>query len=226
MSTFVLVHGTWHGGWCWKKLEPKLDRLGHKCFAPSLTTSAESGLSTHVKEVTNLLESQDLEGAILVGHSYGGLVITGVADRTNRVASLVYLDAIVAEHGESAFSLLGGMESEFRRNADANGLVSPWRPEDFGVTERTDVAWMKRLLRPFPMLTHQEKLAASDGKAKQLPRYFVHCTQFGMGGFAQKIRQEGGTVFELDAGHDAMITEPEKLAVILDKIARAPLKLR
>jgi hypothetical protein len=94
-------------------------------------------------------------------------------------------------------------------------------PDDFGVTDTTDVVWMKEYLKPFPTLTHKEKLSASTKKAKRLPRYFVHCTQFGMGGFAQKIHQEGGTVFELDAGHDAMITEPKKLAVILDRITYA-----
>jgi pimeloyl-ACP methyl ester carboxylesterase len=222
MSTFVLVHGTWHGGWCWKKLTPELEKLGHACFAPSLSVSSESGLSTHIQEIADLLESENLNEVILVGHSYGGMVITGVADRTKRVESWVYFDAIVPEPGESAFSLLGGLESQFRSNADAKGLVSPWSPEDFGVTDSKDVAWMKQLLRPFPMLTHQEKLIVSKKKAEQLARYFVYCTQFGMGGFAQKIRREGGTIFELDAGHDAMITEPKKLAVILDKIAQTP----
>jgi pimeloyl-ACP methyl ester carboxylesterase len=220
MGTFVLVHGTWHGGWCWRKLTPELEKLGHASFAPSLTVSPQSGLSVHVDEITELLESEDLEDAILVGHSYGGLVITGVADRTNRVGSLVYFDAMVPENGESAFSMLGGMESQFRSNADRDGLVSPWSPADFGVTDSEDAAWMSKLLRPFPILTHEEKLRAPKMSAKKLPRYFIHCTQFGMGGFAEKIRREGGKVFELDAGHDAMVTEPKKLAIILDKVAR------
>ena len=87
-----------------------------------------------------------------------------------------------------------------------------------GVTDPQDIQWMKPRLTPMPILTHQEKLDAPKMKAKKLPRFFVHCTQFGLGEFAEKIRREGGTVFDLDTGHDAMITEPERLSAILDKI--------
>jgi len=177
------------------------------------------GLSVHIQDITRLLESEDLDGVVLVGHSYGGMVATGVPERTTRVAKLVYLDGIVPEHGESVFSIMPGMESSFRSAADANGMVPPWEPQDFGVTEREDVAWMKKLLRPMPIFTHQEKLDAPKMKAKALPRYFVHCTQFGLGGFAEKVRREGGTVLDINAGHDAMITEPERLSSILDGIA-------
>ena len=230
MSTFVLVHGTWHGGWRWRKLTPELEELGHVCYTPTLTGAGErfhlaspkTGLSTHIQDVANLLEFEDLHNVILLGHSYSGMVITGVADRTDRVAALVYFDAIVPENGDSVFSIMGGMEDQFRRTADANGLVAPWSPQDFGVTDPSDVAWMKKRLTPFPILTHEEKLSAPKMKARKLPRYFVHCTQFGLGGFGERLRQEGGTVFELEAGHDAMVTEPKKLAVILDKIAGLP----
>ncbi len=98
-------------------------------------------------------------------------------------------------------------------------MVPSWAPEDFGVTDPRDTAWMKSRLTPMPILTHQEKLFAPKMKAKKLPRYFIHCMQFGLGDFAEKIRQEKGTVFELDSGHDAMIIEPEKLSTILDRIA-------
>lgn len=138
------------------------------------------------------------------------------------VGKLVYLDAIVPEHGESVFSLMDGMEEAFGKRADANGLVPPWSPKDFGISNPQDLAWMSPRLTPLSILTHREKLDAPKMKAKGLPRYSVHCTQFGLGGFADKIRREGGTVFELDTGHDAMITEPRKLATILDKIASSP----
>ena len=136
MSTFVLVHGTWHGGWCWRKLTPELAALGHVCYAPTLTGTGErfhlaiprTGLSTHIQDITNLLEFEDLHNVILLGHSYSGMVITGVADRTDRVAALVYFDAIVPENGDSLFSIMGGMEGQFRRTADASGLVAPWSP--------------------------------------------------------------------------------------------------
>jgi pimeloyl-ACP methyl ester carboxylesterase len=179
------------------------------------------GLSVHIQDIVNLLEFEDLNDVILVGHSYGGMVITGVAEKSSRANKLVYLDAIVPEHGQSVFSLITGMEDQFKRTADANGMVPSWKPEDFGVMDPRDVRWMGSRLTPMPILTHQEKLDAPRMKAKKLPRYFVHYTQSGMGGFAEKIRREGGTVFELDTGHDAMITEPEKLSSILNRIASA-----
>jgi len=177
------------------------------------------GLSVHIQDIINLLEFEDLNNVILVGHSYGGMVITGVPEKSSRTNKLVYLDAIVPEHGQSVFSLIPNMEDQFEKSADANGMVPSWNPEDFGVTNPLDIQWMKSRLTSMPILTHQEKFDAPKMKAKKLSRYFVHCTQFGMEGFAEKIRREGGTVFDLDTGHDAMITEPEKLSSILDRIA-------
>jgi pimeloyl-ACP methyl ester carboxylesterase len=227
MNTFVLVHGSWHGGWCWKKLTPYLAKRGHNCLAPTLSGMGERfhivtpnmGLSVHIQDIANLLEFEDLNNVVLVGHSYTGMVITGVAEKSSRISKLVYLDAIVPEHGQSMFSIIPGLEPEFKRNSDVNGMVPSWVPEDFGVTDPHDIAWMKSRLTPMPILTHQEKLDAPKMNAKKLPRYFVHCTQFGLGGFAEKMRREGGIVFELDAGHDAMIIEPENLSSILDRIA-------
>jgi pimeloyl-ACP methyl ester carboxylesterase len=202
----------------------------HICFTPTLSgmgerfhiASQSMGLSVHVQDIMNLLEFEDLNDIILVGHSYSGMVITGVAERSSRVNKLVYLDAIVPEHGQSMFSLIPGLEDQFKRSANASGMVPSWKPEDFGVTDPRDVKWMESRLKPMPILTHQEKLDAPKMKAKKLPRYFIHCTQFGLGGFGEKLRQEGGTVFDLDTGHDAMITEPEKLSSILDRIASSP----
>ena len=229
LNTFVLVHGSWHGGWCWKKVIPRLVERGYACAAPTLSgmgerfhiASRNMGLSVHIQDIINLLEFEDLNDVVLVGHSYSGMVITGVAERSSRISKLVYLDAIVPEHGQSVFSLMTGMEDQFKKSADANGMVPAWKPEDFGVTDPRDVKWMKSRLTPMPILTHQEKLDAPKMKAKKLPRFFVHCTRFGLGGFAEKVRREGGTVFDLDTGHDAMITEPEKLSSIFDKIASA-----
>jgi len=208
---------------------PRLVERGHVCVAPTLSgmgerfhiASRSMGLSVHIQDIINLLEFEDLNDVILVGHSYGGMVITGVAERSSRANKLVYLDAIVPEHGQSVFSLIPSLEDQFKKSADASGMAPSWKPEDFGVTNPRDVQWMESRLTPMPILTHQEKLDAPKMKAKKLPRYFVHCTQSGLGGFAEKIQRERGTVFELDTGHDAMITEPEKLSSILDRIASA-----
>jgi pimeloyl-ACP methyl ester carboxylesterase len=184
------------------------------------TASPNIDLTTHILDITNFLEFEDLRNVILVGHSYGGMVITGAAEQSSRIGKLVYLDAIVPEHGENAFSLINGLEEDFRARADANGMVPPWPPQRYGVTDPADIAWMNARLTATPILTHREKLNAPKMKAKTLPRYFVHCTQFSLGGqFAAKIRRDGATVYGLDTGHDAMITEPKKLASILHTIS-------
>ena len=128
-SLFVLVHGSWHGGWCWKKLVPYLVKKYHMCFAPTLSGMGERfhiatpsmGLSVHIQDIVNLLDFEDLNDVVLVGHSYTGMVITGVAEKSSRISKLVYLDAIVPEHGQSMFSIMGGLEAQFRQNADAKG---------------------------------------------------------------------------------------------------------
>jgi pimeloyl-ACP methyl ester carboxylesterase len=226
MTQYVFVHGTWHGGWCWKKLLPFLEKETVKVFTPSLTGLGDRyhladkniGLSVHIQDIVNLLEFEDLDDVILVGHSYGGMVITGVAEQSNRVGKLVYFDALVPEHGQSAFSMIDGLKESFQQTVDKNGLVPPWEPEEFGVTNKQDIAWMKPRLTPMPILTHAEKLGAPKMKAKKLPRYFIHCTQFGLGNFGEKIKSEGGKEFAINTGHDAMIIKPKELAEVLLKI--------
>ncbi|HEU0075909.1 MAG TPA: alpha/beta fold hydrolase [Dehalococcoidia bacterium] len=225
VATFVLVHGSWHGGWCWQKLLPFLETDGSRVFTPTLTGMGErkhlaspaTGLSQHVEDVTNVLEYEDLHDVILVGHSYAGLVISGVAEHSDRVGKLVFLDGIVPEHGESMFSIIPGLQEDFESTADSQGLVPPWEPESFGVVEPEDLAWMTPRLTPMPILTHAERLDAPLMKAKTLPRSFIHCTQFGLGGFAELMRSEGGHVYTLDCGHDAMVIQPAELAEVLRK---------
>jgi pimeloyl-ACP methyl ester carboxylesterase len=222
-ATFVLVHGSWHGGWCWQKVAPFLRASGARVYAPTLTglgerrhlATPETGLSQHIEDVVNVLEFEDLRDVILVGHSYAGLVITGVAEHTDRVGKLVYLDAIVPEHGESMFSIIPSIEPDFRATADSEGFVPSWPAENFGVTDPEDLRWITPRLTPLPMLTHAERLDAPRMKAKQLPRSFIHCAQFGLGGFGEKIRAEGGKVYTLNCGHDAMVIQPAELADIL-----------
>ena len=109
MATFVLVHGAWFGGWCWQKVIPLLEAAGHEVYAPTLTglaeraseLSPEVGLDTHIQDIVGLLEEKNLHGVMLVGHSYGGMVITGVVDQVpERIAHVVYLDTFVPRDGE------------------------------------------------------------------------------------------------------------------------------
>ena len=227
-TTCVLVHGSWHGGWCWKKLVPFLSQENLTVYTPTLTGLGErnhvvpptTGLSVHIQDIVNLLEFEGLQEVILVGHSYGGMVITGVAERSERIGKLVYLDAFVPEDGQSIFDLVEGMEADVKRSVDQQGFIPSWSAEALGVTDPQDVAWMIPRLTPMPLLTHAEKLQAPTMRAKTLPRSFIHCTQFGLSSvFAEKIHGEGGTVFTLNTGHDAMITQPQALANMLVQLA-------
>ena len=149
MATFVLVHGAWHGGWCWKKVTPLLRAAGHEVYTPTLTglgerahlLTREVDLDTHIRDIINVLEYEELRDVILVGHSYAGMVIAGVADRVPaRLAHLVYLDAFVPRDGQASLSLSPPeLEAHLRAQALAEG--DGWRVPAppaawYGVTRR------------------------------------------------------------------------------------------
>src|SRR6476619_3074890 len=157
-ATFVLVHGAWHGGWCWKKLTPLLREAGYDVFAPTLTGLGERshlltrdvGLDTHITDIGQVLEYEDLTNVVLVGHSYGGMVITGVADRAgDRIAQLVYLDAAHPINGEGLADVAPEMMQLARSVGEVvNGVevvLQPF-PESgrfYGVDDDDDLAWMQ-----------------------------------------------------------------------------------
>ena len=228
MSDFVLIHGSWHGGWCWDRVGPLLTARGHRVWAPTLVglgelateATPETGLHTHVDQIVALVRAHKLADVVLVGHSYGGLVIDGVADRLpEQVSHLVYLDALVADHGQSAFDLMPGVQAGFEASMRASGsdfLIPPMDPRQFGVTDSDDLAWVTGRLTGMPIRTHSEKLDAPRGADRSIPSTYVHCLRFGLGeSFADQARQAGWNVVELDTGHDVMITHPAELAAVL-----------
>ena len=164
--TFVLVHGAWHGGWCWVKVARLLRDAGHEVYTPTLTglgerahlARPETDLELHIQDVVAMLEAEELRNVILVGHSYAGMVISGAAARAaGRVARLVYLYAAVPEAGRSLFDYLGPERAEEARAAattDGEGWrLPPFPPERFGVTSARDTEWLKRHLVPHPLRT-------------------------------------------------------------------------
>ncbi|MGW7545086.1 alpha/beta fold hydrolase [Streptomyces sp. NPDC054770] len=167
MATFVLVHGSWGGGWVWDRLRPLLEEAGHRVLAPTLTGLAERrqlsapdvGLSTHVQDVAGLLESERVADAVLVGHSYGGMVITGVAALAgDRIGQVVYADAFAPVTGESAFSLLPWLEQAFADSpGPAEWEVAPLSPDALGADDE-GAAWLASRLTPMPRRTHEEPL--------------------------------------------------------------------
>jgi pimeloyl-ACP methyl ester carboxylesterase len=233
MATFVLVHGSCHGGWCWKKVTPLLTSRSHRLYTPTLTGLGERthllredvDLSTHILDITQVFEYEDLDDVILVGHSYGGMIISGVAEKIpDKIKRLVYLDGYIPEDGKTAFDLVPGLEDEYKkRSLSKQGkewLVQPYDPTVWGVTNTDDIAWMNRHLCPMPLHTHDQPIEINDPEAKKISKSYVSCIEYMNFHFmAQKARlQLGWDYHELKSGHDAMITVPNELVQVLETL--------
>jgi pimeloyl-ACP methyl ester carboxylesterase len=234
-TTYVLVHGAFHGGWCWARVARLLLDAGHTVLAPSLTglgdrahlARPEVDLALHVQDVVGVLESEEVRQAVLVGHSYGGLVITGAASKVSgRLAHLVYLDAIVPEAGKALLDYAAPERAQAMREAvQAQGdgwRLPPFPPERFGVTSQRDTDWLNRRMVPQPFRTFEQPLEAAGGE--KLRRTYVYCSNPAMGifdQFAERLRGDRKWTFhELKTGHDAMVTAPGEVAKILLGLAR------
>ena len=236
MTTFVLVHGGFHGGWCWKRVTPLLRAAGNQVYTPTLTglgershlAAPEINLSTHIQDILNVLRYEDLTDIILVGHSYSGMVITGVADRApERVTRLVYLDAFVPEDGQALGDLIRPPATETARAAvvvlDGWRVPYPYRERPFGITSENDVQWVLDKITPQPIKTFTEPIRFTNGGAPTIPRTYIYLrppgeplsdTEFVW--FAERARTAPGWQYhELVSGHDAMIIIPEAVAALL-----------
>ncbi len=245
MATFVLVHGGWHGGWCWQKVIPFLEEAGHEVYAPTLTGLAERaselspdiGLETHIQDIVGLLEEKHLHGVILVGHSYGGMVITGVVDAVpERIAHLVYFDTFVPRDGESMAGVVPLLKYVLRKQAQAHG--DGWRVNPlgspYGVTRDPDRSWLLSKLTPQPLKTLEQPLHLKNPTiVSTKPRTHISCTGRGfVSPFMQPLQvyqaipypggwralpptEAGWRLRQLPTGHDAMITMPRELADLL-----------
>jgi pimeloyl-ACP methyl ester carboxylesterase len=229
IGTYVLVHGAWHGGWCWAKVSRLLRDAGHDVYTPTLTGLGERAhlarpeidLETHVQDLVAVLESEELRQVTLVGHSYGGMVITGAAARTSgRIGHLVYLDAFVPEAGKSLFDYVGDRAAAMREAAVTHGegwKLPSFTPEQFGVTSQRDTEWLNKHLVFQPLRTFEQPLAAAGGE--RLKRSYIYCSKPAIGAsdqFAERLRNDRKWTFhELKTGHDAMVTTPGELAKIL-----------
>lgn len=233
MTTFVLLHGAWHGGWAWRRVAPHLRSAGHEVLTPTLTgvsdrahlLSPAVGLDTHVSDVVALLDAEGASDVVLVGHSYAGQVVTGVADRRPEVLRRrVYLDAFVGNDGEAAIDLLPATVAEHYRESVAGpgfGWLIPVRSlQALGVTDQADTEWLGPRLTPHPWRTYTEPLALS-GRQDDVPAVFVECTDWMRVFRAQGERAEnaGWPVLSVPTGHEAMVTAPEALAKILIDLA-------
>jgi pimeloyl-ACP methyl ester carboxylesterase len=236
MATFVIVHGAWSGAHAWRWIRPLLRDDGHDVFTPSLTglgerahlASPEVDLETHVRDVVGTLEFEDLREVILVGHSYGGPVITGAADRVpRRVAQLVYLDAEVPREGEAEMDLLPPDErSAYEESATLHGegwRIPPPIPDPLPPGLDPDVQWAMSRMVPQPLRTFTQPLHLTAATPLFRRTYVLHTE--GKEGqelpdYVQRIRADMDWEFvELAAGHAAHVTAPRQLASLLIGLA-------
>lgn len=232
MTTFILLHGAWHGGWCWGRVGPQLRAAGHTVFSPTFTGVSDRAhllspavdLSTHVEDVVRLIDAEGITDAVLVGHSYAGMVISGVAQRRPEALRMrVHLDAFVPVDGEAAIDLLPEGPAHHYREAVAGPgfgwLIPPRSLEVLGVKDQADLDWLTPRLTPHPWATYAETITLGAAEAG-VPGVFIECVDW-MRVFqphAERARARGWPVHELPTGHEAMVTAPDALVVLLQEI--------
>jgi pimeloyl-ACP methyl ester carboxylesterase len=236
MATFVLVHGAWHGSWCWKRVRSALQALGHDVFTPTLTGVGERAhllsphvnLDTHINDVVNLIVWEDLTHVVLCGHSYGGAVISGVADRVSeRIGALVYLDAFVLEDGQSIHDTLPlahrELQLDLAQRVGDGWKVPPIPAEVFNVNP-ADRAWVDSQCTMQPLATFQQPLELSAALHAPIGTTFILATGFHDSPFLphyERAKVKGWSTATVDCGHDVMLDRPEELTGILASIAAA-----
>jgi pimeloyl-ACP methyl ester carboxylesterase len=230
-KTFVLVHGAWHGGWCWRPLVQELEAKGHRASAPTLTglgerahlLSATVDLDTHITDIVDHVATEDLHDIVLVGHSYGGFVIRGVAERlAGSISNIVYLDAFVPKNGQRVADYTPPDQQERMREALANNplwTIPALKPEIFGVVDAKQAAWVERHLTPQPGRTYLQPLALSARADAIASRIYIACMAPKLDVFDEtraRIRADSSWRYaELQQGHDVMVTAPALLAQTL-----------
>lgn len=231
--TFVLLHGAFHGGWCWQRVAEPLRARGHRVTTPTQTglgerrhlLSREITLATFVDDLVNHLLYEDLTDAVLVGHSFGGNALSGAAERVpDRIAELVYLDSMVIEGGMTPFDGLPPerVAERIRLAEETSGGVSipPPPAATFGVTDPGDAAWLEAHMTPHPLSTYQSPLPIEGKPGNGLPGRYIICTDpiyHPLESARRWAAQAGWQMEEIATGHDAMVTAPQALVDMLDR---------
>ena len=221
-ATFVLVHGAWHGGWCWERVATRLRAKGHRVFAPTLTGLCERShlmspavnLDTHIADIVNDMRWKDLGPVVLVGDSYGGMVITGVAEQVpERIGTIVYLDAFIPADGQSVQDMAGSIF-----NFSGPTVPAP-KAAGFNVN-MADRAWVdsKLTAQPTPVMTQKLKVT---GAYRRVPkRIYIQAVLKGRGNFDSTVKGlagEPGWIFhKVESGHDVMLDKPDELTALLE----------
>jgi pimeloyl-ACP methyl ester carboxylesterase len=242
MATFILVHGGWDGGWFWRPAARLLQADGHEVFTATLIGSGERAhlaspdvtLDTHITDIVNVLEYEDLSDVVLVGRSYAGLVITGLAQRDpERLRRLVYLDALLPMEGRQSWACLirhrqpaiaARAESEIRASGARYVLPPPSSPRLFGITNADDLDWVQHRLTPQPAGTWFQSVGADPPPTERMHCTYIDCPLPGESATSPSgahARQEGWGYHVLSGGHDVMVTMPAELSALLGAIEGA-----
>jgi pimeloyl-ACP methyl ester carboxylesterase len=230
-ATFVLVHGAWHGGWCWRFVADRLKASGGRVFTPTLTGLGERAhlldktvnLSTHIEDIYRLIRTENLSDIVLVGHSYGGMVVSGVADRMpERIRALVILDGFVPENGKAMSDYWpASLKAEWDEKAAATGGLSipPIAAEDFGVNERL-FDWVNKNCTPHPYAIFNEKIQLTGGRERVASKLYIRAAKSrsrAFDGFLKELQADKGwKTLTLECGHEVMVDAPEFLANALE----------
>ncbi len=236
MATFVLVHGAWHGGWCWSRIAPQLRAAGHTVFTPTMTglgershlLTSDIGLETNVLDIMNVLSWEDLHDVILVAQSYAGMVTTSVADRMpERIAALCYINAFIPTDQISQNDLLPDwrremIEKELASDPDAWRMPPP-SPELIGVKDPDVAAWITDKMTVQSAKTMQDR-ATINGAVDQITnRTFVRATGYPNSTFDATVKKFMAHPIwrgiEINTSHDAMITAADEMRAIFEEIA-------
>jgi pimeloyl-ACP methyl ester carboxylesterase len=227
-ATFVLVHGAWHGGWCWQNAAAILRSAGHTVYTPTQTGLGERShllsrditIDTFVDDVANLIRWEQLKQVVLVGHSFGGLTISGVADRMpERLRKLVYLDSLILEDGQTPFSVLPKETVAARLKAadeSSKGLSLPVPdPKDIGLLLDEDQRFVASRLTPHPLSTYTSPMKLRNPIGNGVPVTYITCSAPSYAPISKSFAlaaSRGWPISELNTGHVAMVSAPSEVA--------------
>jgi pimeloyl-ACP methyl ester carboxylesterase len=231
LSDYVLVHGAWHGGWCWDRVRPLLEPAGHRVWTPTLTgvgdavarATPDVGLETHIADLVRLLEDMDLRGVVVVAHSYAGVPVTALADRCrDRIAAVVYLDSGMPRDGENANDVFPGTDEAYAADVASRGdgwLIPVPAAETFGIADEGDLAWVRARLTPHPLKTFTDRVRLRTSPPA-VPSGAIVCALDGTADSPAARSLGDMPTITVQAGHDVMITDPELVVDAVGEVLR------
>ncbi len=232
MTDFVLVHGAWHGGWCWRYVADRLTAAGHRVFSPTLTglgershlLTADVGLDTHITDIVNVIRWEELSGAVLVGHSYAGYVVSGATEQiAGALKAVAFVDGFLPSDGSAMIDdTTQGLRDAIAAAPKTGIIALPGFPASALGCSGTDADWVDELCTPHPIKTYTDRITITGG-LEAVPRKLFVRTAFPAGNLDETLAQvtgrPGWEVATLTCGHDAMVADPDGLTALLETLA-------